>query len=298
MPILISSTSDPYFNLATEEYFLRNDIFDEDLLFLWKSTKAFVIGRNQNPFTEINPKYFDLEIPVIRRISGGGTIFQDESTIDFTVITKKYGSKINDYLYFLKPIIDLLNELGVKAVFQPKSHIFVGDYKISGNAQAFVNNKLLHHGTLLFNTDLNVIYDALVDFQCTVSENHIASNKQKVVNISELLHTKLDLEEFKVMMIDRIAFSLNIGKNYYSIPKEDLDRIENIAQNKYRTWEWNFGRTKEFQVETKILSSKTKITIINGLISGVDNLEYTILLGLRYMSQDYFRIISELNLDD
>ena len=298
MPIIISSSLDPYFNLATEEYFLKNDIFDEDILFLWQGNRAFVIGRNQNPFTEVNPKYFDTEIPIIRRISGGGTIFQDESTIDFSIITKKYMNRINDYLYFLKPIIDFLNELGVKATFKPKSHIFVGDYKISGNAQAFINNKLLHHGTLLFNTNLNIIYDALVDFESEASENHISSNKQKVINISELLNFELSIDEFKLMLVKSISSSLNIENHYYILNEEDIDKINNIAQNKYKSWDWNLGKTKEFQAEVKINSTQIKFKIINGIIADVDIIDYRGFLGLKYLSQEYFRMFYELNSDN
>ena len=296
MSIIISSTLDPYFNLATEEYFLMNDIFDEDILFLWQSKSAFVIGRNQNPFIEINPKYFETEIPVIRRISGGGTIFQDEFTIDFSVITKKYGRKINDYLYFLKPIIGLLNDLGIEATFKPKSHIFVGDAKISGNAQAFINNRLLHHGTLLFNSNLNVIFEALVDFRDqTSTKNHISSNKQKVENISVLLDGNLSIDEFKVMLVNRIATNLNIEKTYYFLSDVDIIEIEKIAQDKYRSWNWNFGKTKEFSVTIKIHSFNINLIVNNGLITDVDNLNYNAFLGLRYLSKEYFKMFYEFN---
>jgi lipoate-protein ligase A len=291
MAIIVSTSFDPYFNLATEEYFLRNNIIDEDLIFIWRSNKAFVLGRNQNPFIEINPNYFNKDIPIIRRISGGGTIYQDINTLNFTYITNSYANKINDYEYFLKPIINALKKVGLTVKFKPKSHLFIQDFKISGNAQAFINNKLLHHGTLLFNTDLNIINDALVNFQAQADGSHIVSNKQLVGNLIDFIPNKYSIEELSNLILDSILNKKKILDTKYYLSENDISNIYELVINKYKTWEWNFGKTKFFEITIMINNNLEKISVDHGIITGVDNSIHSELINCKYFSEEYFNIL-------
>lgn len=291
MAVIVSKSIDPYFNLATEEYFLRNNIIDEDIIFLWQSSKAFVFGRNQNPFVEINPDYFNKDIPIIRRVSGGGTIYQDINTINFSYITKSYANKINDYQYFLQPIINTLKNLGLQVEFKPKSHLFIGDLKISGNAQAFINNRLLHHGTLLIKTDLFIINDALVNFHANAEGNHIISNKQLVGNISDFLPKEYALEDINMLLLNSILAEKNIPHAKYFLTKEDISKINELVNNKYKTWEWNFGKTKFFVTNILVNNNYEKIVVDNGIIISVENSTISKLINCKYFSKDYFNIL-------
>jgi lipoate-protein ligase A len=259
---------------------------------LWHSKKAFVFGRNQNPFIEINPVYFDKGIPMIRRISGGGTVYHDANTINFSFITKEVKNKINNYQYFLKPITSVLNHLGCKAYFKPKSHLFVDQYKISGNAQAYINGKLLHHGTLLFNTDLSIIDDALVKYNSFADGIHVLSNKSDVRNIKDYLVTGYTMQSLENDIIKEVVEYLNIEKIVIDLTNSQLDEIVKIAQNKYNSWEWNFGKTKKFVESLKISDELIDIEVDHGIITKVSSNVYNKLVNLRFQSKEYFEELS------
>ena len=291
MAIILSESRNPYFNLALEEYLLKNDVLEEDIALFWQSEKAFVFGRNQNPFVEINPSFFNRNIPIIRRVSGGGTIYQDSHTLVFSFITKNYEKKINDYEYFLKPIIKVLKSKNLNVSFKPKSHIFIDDYKISGNAQAFINNKLLHHGTLLIDTDLDIINKALVDYSYIAKGNHILSNKQKVANLNQFLDKPCNTTDLVSDIIEKSVSLLGLNKKRYFLSDEDIDKISNLMIAKYNTWEWNFGKTKEFEMDMIIDGHKEKLVINNGIVKAVSNIKLKFLIGIKFYSEEFFEKI-------
>ncbi|MDA3932592.1 MAG: biotin/lipoate A/B protein ligase family protein [Tenericutes bacterium] len=287
MAIIISNTTDIHYNLATEEYLLRHFDLKEDILFIWYGSNAFVYGRNQNPFIEIKPSYLiDDSIPKIRRVSGGGTIYQDEETINISYITNDYKNKINHYQYFLQPIIDLLKSYGLNALFKPKSHLFIDDKKISGNAQAFINNRLLHHGTLLFDSNLEIINEALIMFSQKAKGHQILSNKQPVLNLKSVL--SIDKETFVKQLIKQICKDREIIMGEVVL---DKDRINQIKKDKYLSWEWNFGKTPKFNIQTMINHQLVDIYIENGLIKDIDLNDKEKWIGLKYNSKDYFKLI-------
>jgi len=291
MAIIISNSFDPYFNLATEEFFIKNDIINEDIFILWRSHKAFVFGRNQNPYIEINPAFTNKQIPIIRRISGGGTIYQDMNTINFSYITKSYESKINNYLYFLEPIISALRELDLEVKFIPKSHLFIEDSKVSGNAQAFINNKLLHHGTLLYNTDLSIIDEALVKYKSYSQGNHVLSNKQKVGNLINFLDKECSIDDLYKLIIHSVVNERNIDETIHILSKEEEKKIDQIAENKYKTWDWNFGKTKEFDAILKINQDQIDIKVDRGIVIEVSNFKYIKLIGLKFRGEEFSKTL-------
>ncbi len=283
MAIIISDTLDIHYNLATEEYLLRHFNIEEDILFIWHGSNAFVYGRNQNPFIEINPKYLlDDSIPKIRRVSGGGTIYQDQETINFSYITKDYKGKVNHYLYFLEPIIDVLKSYGLNAHFKPKSHLFVDDNKISGNAQAFINNRLLHHGTLLFDTDLEIINKALIMFNQQAKGHQILSNKQPVINLKDIL--PVDKETFINSLIKKISKEKNINPGTLVL---DKNKIQQIKKDKYLSWDWNYGKTPKFTIDAFIHNRLVSLSIENGLIRDIDLDDKEKWIGVKYYSDEF-----------
>lgn len=291
MAIIISDSKDPCFNLALEEYLIKNNLFNEDIFLLWQSEKAFIFGRNQNPYFEINPDYFYQDIPIIRRISGGGTIYEDLNVLNFTFITKDYSNKINNYQYFLQPIISALKTFNIKAKFKPATHLFVGENKISGNAQAFINNKLMHHGTLLFNADLTTIKKALTDYKSEVSEKYIQSNKQNTINLIDL-NKNLTIDILKAEIIKQVRSIMDIKTGIYKLTKDDIEKIDIIKTSKYQSWDWNFGKTKEFTKEKVMENDLLVMTINQGVITKVNLLKYQKLVGVKYLSGDYKKLIN------
>ena len=269
------------YHLATEEYLLRHYDLKEDILYIWFGTKAFIFGRNQNPFIEIHPKYLaDPSIMKLRRLSGGGTIYEDQGTINFSIITNNYKDKINDYQYFLNPLIQYLNSLGIKADFHPKTHVYINHQKISGNAQAFINHRLMHHGTILYRTDLSIIEEALVDYSTQAKGHQVLSNKQKVTNLMKL--TKIEPLAFIDQLISQYCQQLNIHEQ--PILNLDYKKIQQIVEEKYQSWDWNFGATPKFEIDVLFHQEPLTLVVEKGLIKDVSLKQYHSLIGQKFNS--------------
>ncbi len=287
MPVMLLESNDPYLNLAIEEVLFDRYDLTEDLCIIWFSKPAFIVGRNQNAFLEVNPKY--INIPIIRRISGGGTIYQDIKTINFSIITKDFQDKISNYRFFLSPIIKALEDFDIKAKFKPKSHLIVDDKKISGNAQAFRNNRLLHHGTLLFDTNLEIIEEALIQYNPKSVGKQVASNKQNVTNLINYLPDNVEVDDLLDVIILNLCNSFNISNTVIALSKDYLSLAENLANTKYKSWEWNYGKCPIFHIEI----DGCIITIEKGIVSTVSLKKFNNLVGLQFQSKQYYQTLSK-----
>ena len=160
MFILQSNSFNPFFNLATEEYLFKQAT--NNYFLLYRNNPSIIIGKHQNAFSEINYKQtINSTIPVIRRLSGGGTVYHDRGNINFSFIVNKEGKNLIDFKKHIEPFYNLLIELGVNVSYSKRNDLFIGDKKISGNAEHVFKNRILHHGTLLYNTELHLLRNAL-----------------------------------------------------------------------------------------------------------------------------------------
>ncbi len=149
-----SPSRDPYFNLAAEEYLLKQST--DDVFMLWQSSPVVVSGKHQNVYAEMNYRYIrEKGILVARRLTGGGTVYHDPGNINFSFIRQGEAGKMVDFTGFIEPVIRFVNSLGVHASQGPKHEIMVNGKKISGNAEHVFKNRVLHHGTLLFDAALD-----------------------------------------------------------------------------------------------------------------------------------------------
>ena len=187
--MLESKSYDPFHNLALDEYCFTIKKRGDTFILLWQNEKSVVIGRYQNPYEEIN---FDFarenNIKVARRNSGGGAVYQDLGNLNYSIIADfdpEY-----DIKRLSKPMITTLGNLGVNAQFQGRNDIYCGGYKISGNAQYTRSNKILHHGTLLVETDLAVLSEVLTSKTKFDDSSSSKSIKKKVCNLNSLLESK------------------------------------------------------------------------------------------------------------
>jgi len=293
MPVLKLNTNDPQINLATEEVLFRDYFEEEDLLIIWRSEPAFIVGRNQNPFLEINPDYRKKGIPVLRRISGGGTVYSDMGTLNFSIVTRDFKSKVNNYMYFLEPVIEMLKSYGIDASFKPKSHIVIHNKKISGNAQCFQKDRLLHHGTLLYNTDLSKIDDALIGFNESATGSHILSNKQGVINIFEYLPSRVSMTDLENALIRSFQTFFDISNHPYVINAKQHELIFRLANEKYRSWNWNYGKTPTFEITKQIKGTDVSIKVEKGII--IQTIPFIeSLIGIKYLSDSYQEIMKQL----
>ena len=150
-----SISTDPHFNLAAEEYVLKNLDPEEEYLLLWQNEPSIIIGRHQNTLAEINLDYVrENKIHVVRRLSGGGAVYHDLGNLNFTFIKKAVQSDLLDFKSFTEPVIRALAKLGVKAELKGRNDLTIDGRKFSGNAQYLYKNNILSHGTLLFDSDL------------------------------------------------------------------------------------------------------------------------------------------------
>ena len=249
MKTILNDSKDPRFNLALEEYVLKTLNHDDDFVLLWQNANSVIIGRNQNTLEEINAQYVkDHDVKVVRRITGGGTVYHDLGNLNFSFITENLKDNLNNYKKFTQPVIDALQSLGIPAEFQGRNDIVVEDKKISGNAQSYYKNKMLHHGTILFDADLSIIADVLNVKVDKIASKGIKSNRARVTNIKPYLKEPMDVVSFKELLLKHLLQTDTIIDHVYALTEADYHAIETLMQERYMTFEWNYGESPESQV--------------------------------------------------
>ncbi len=274
MKTIRSQSLDPTFNLSMEEYWLKHAVLDDDLFYLWRNNPAIVIGRNQNPYREIALwKAYQDQVPVIRRISGGGTVYHDPGNVNFTFVTSNFKGNINNYKAFLDPIEKALNQMGIPVRFQGKSDLYLGEKKVSGNAQSFHQNRLIHHGTLLFDADLSKLSDYLHGKIPETTGPSVVSNRASVGQIRPVWPKQGDVLDFCDDLFLAVEAGLNVTLETRRVEAFEIAAIAALAAEKYATFEWNYGETPPFSKRILEPSGKWTATleIENGRIDSVDS---------------------------
>lgn len=232
---LTHDNHDPYFNLASEEFLLKNK--KENFIYLWINSPAVIVGKNQNTLQEVNVTYTEENgIKVVRRLTGGGAVYHDFGNVCYTVIAP-YNEREDNYKKFTAPVIGYLKMLGVNAEFAGRNDILIDGKKFSGNAQTIYGDRILHHGTILFNTDMTVLTKALNPSKIKMESKGIKSVRSRVVNVYDVLPKKISLEEFYNGLCD--YFRITCGE--YKFSDDDISSINELVKEKYSTYEWNVG---------------------------------------------------------
>jgi lipoate-protein ligase A len=244
--------TDPRMNLALEEYCLRNLDPAHDYLLFYINESAIIIGKHQNPFQECNYTYAQEKgIQLVRRISGGGAVFHDHGNLNFSFITSFKKEKLDYFKNLIQPVLKTLHQLGVPAELTEKNNIVVKGKKVSGNAQYTNINRMLSHGTLLFDSELDVLQNALNPSLDFITSKGVRSVKSDVTNISEYTRRSINMKIFLEKLIE--AVSDQFGElNNHKLSGKDWDRIYELAQIKYKSWDWVFSRSPDFVVRHDI----------------------------------------------
>ena len=272
MIIINRPQRNPYFNLAAEEYLVKNT--KEPLFMLWQNTQSVVIGKHQNALKEINLHYLkENNIPVIRRISGGGTVFHDLGNLNYSFIDFGARERLVNFKKYSQPILDVLQSLKVNAEMVGKSDLKIDGLKFSGNASHVYKNTVLHHGTLLFSSELKNLDSSIKASELSFSDKAVKSNRSKVTNIQSHLKEPLSLEEFKQKIIDFVmtSFSNIVIRDF---TKTEIEEIQQLADEKYKSWEWNFGYSPPYQyngfIDYQDKPLAFRLNIKNGEIKAAD----------------------------
>ena len=303
--------TNPYLNLALEEHFLSD--FEDDIVILWRNDKSIIIGRNQNALEEINRDFVEKSgIPIVRRLTGGGAVFHDLGNVNFTFIQKQEAGVFSDYRHFIGPVCEFLDTLGVQAQLSGRNDLMIDGMKFSGNAQTVKGGRIMHHGTLLFDANLNDISGALNPNRVKMESKGIQSVRNRVTNIASHLKEPMSVDAF----LNRLSafFSTEIEDiQEYELSDEDIRKAYSLVKKKYGTWEWNFGQSPEYNFTQ---SKRFEFGIVDlwlnvkaGIIAQVgiygdflgmmdkSELEKAV-LGQRHRRQDIEEALNRLNIND
>lgn len=309
MRYIDNNCTDPYFNLALEEYLLRE--VNGEYFVLWRDEPCIVVGKNQNTLSEINEEYIKKhDIKVVRRQSGGGAVFHDLGNLNFTFIVEDDGKKFNNFETFVIPIIGVLNELGVKAEFSGRNDLLIDGKKFSGNAQCKYKNRVMHHGTLLFSSDIVNLSDALISKPIKFSDKAVKSVSSRITNISEHLQESFSVIDFKNKIFEYIGREEK-DKVITTLDNEEIEAVKNLVKTKYETWQWNFGQSPKYNFynEKKLSAGTIELSIdvekgimqhirIFGDFFGEGNIEdiEKALIGKKHNTEEIQGVIDNINI--
>ncbi len=259
MRCIISTSSNPHFNLATEEYLLK--INKEEIFLLYINEPCIVVGKHQNLLSEINLQYvLENNIKLARRISGGGAVYQDLNNLNFSFIHNCSNLEQINFTKFTNPILKALQEMGLDASFSNRNDLLVDSKKISGNAMHIFKTRVLSHGTLLFNTDLNHLSSSLSNSSQKYIDKSIKSVRSKVANISNYLEYPKSINEFRQSLFQIIT---NKSENSSILPLTDqeTESIVQISQIKFETWDWIYGYSPRYIFRNDFSLSNQKLML-------------------------------------
>lgn len=242
MKYILSKTNNPYFNLAAEEYIINN--LNEDLFYVYVNKPCVIIGKNQDPMNETNIKYLkDHNILLVRRVSGGGAVYQDLGNVNYSFVLKDKAKDIYKFEEYSKPIVDFLkNKLYVNAEFGGRNDIQIEGKKISGIAQFVSNNNLIFHGTLIFNVDFSNVSKILTPNYDKIISKGVKSIQKRVGNIYSELKEKITKEQFIGLLIDNVA-----NEKEYKFSEEQLKEIAKIAKEKEQKITFLLEKRNQYQ---------------------------------------------------
>lgn len=268
MRCFISNSNKACFNLATEEFFLKNS--NDDFFILYINESSVIVGKHQNILSEINLRYvMENGIKLARRISGGGAVFHDLSNLNFSFIQNCQNKDKINFQYFINPIIDSLKSIGLDVVFSSRSDIILHSAKISGNAMHIYKNRVLAHGTLLFDANIQHLSNSLHNNLTLFTDKSIKSVKSKVSNISNFLIEGKTMKSFTGNIFQNVLKNTP-GSYIKSLDDTEKSKIMELSLEKFETWKWIFGYSPRYTFENEFTFYnslfKIKISVEKGII--------------------------------
>ena len=241
MRYLRNNQTDPYFNMAFDEYCLERLAIDEPVFFLWQNRPSVIMGANQEVHTEVNLDYLkENNISLVRRVTGGGAVYHDLGNLNYTIVGRSDDLE-RDYPEYTRYMLQALQKLGVPATLSGRNDILVDGRKVSGFAKRVCKNRLMIHGTLMFDVDIDKLTQVLCPPATKLQSKGIASVRSRVANLSEYLPDITDISQFK-QQLERIL-SNNYTDQEWILSEEDIQNIRLLAHEKFERWEWIYGHS-------------------------------------------------------
>ena len=256
MIYLDNPSTDPAYNLALEEHLVYAD--ERDILMLWQNDPAVIVGRNQHTDNQVDRALAaELGIAVVRRLSGGGAVYHDRGNLNFTLILRDATRYKQDFAFFTRPIVEVLRSYGVDAVLHGRNDLLAGGRKFSGNAQYYHGSTVMHHGTILWDSDLDVLARVLKPKQ-RVEARGVDSHTARVTNLAPLLAGAVTLERFKADLVEALVGAGDVGDSCSNFAltstgemladskmaftrRQPAPTVPAALLAKYRSDAWNWG---------------------------------------------------------
>ncbi len=268
MQFFESKSFDPYYNLALEDYFFQHADAEKGFLMLWQNDNTIVVGKYQNTAEEVNQAYVDEHsIKVARRLSGGGAVYHDKGNLNFTFIIKQKNIKEFDFNVFVVPLISALRKIGVKAEFTGRNDVTIDGKKISGNSQYLKDGKVLHHGCILFDSNLLAVSDALKPKDAKFISKSAKSVRSRVTTIKANVNGDISIDKFKSIFKATIAETNKLEE--ISISDSQEKEILQLRNEKYATWDWNYGNSPDYEEKKEKKFDAGLVTVYLNVKSGV-----------------------------
>ena len=248
MVLIESPKTDPAFNLALEEYVFEQADPARHYLMLWQNDRTVVVGVHQNTAQEVNASFIrEHHIRVVRRLSGGGAVYHDRGNLNYTLISEQSADNAFCFERFSRPVIRAMRAFGTGAEAGGRNDILIGGKKVSGNAQYVKHGRILHHGCIMIDTDLEMVAGALHTSDVKYRSRAIASVRSRVTTVKNEADREVSVEAFKQELI-RCVSEGETEFSTYELNGEDLRAVNDLAAKKYDTWEWNYGSSPDYDV--------------------------------------------------
>ena len=242
-----SASRNPYYNLALEEYVFEQMDRSQSYFMLWQNDNTIVVGKYQNTAEEVNREFAEAQgIRVARRLSGGGAVYHDQGNLNFTFIADKDDLDDFNFRIFTMPVLKALETLGVHAEFTGRNDLVLDGRKFSGNSQYMKKGRVLHHGCIMLDSDLEKVRDALRVREAKFTSKSVKSVRSRVTTINEHAPRKITMDEFKAALKAQVFSENDITE--YTLTPEDKAAVVRLMHEKYETWEWNYGFSRAYSI--------------------------------------------------
>lgn len=233
MRFLVNPSTDPYFNMAFDEYCLTQYSLPGPVFYLWRNRPSVIIGLNQNAFSEVNLEYLENNgILLARRVTGGGAVYHDLQNLNYSIIGRSVSPQ---------PVVDALRMMGVAAELTGRNDIFVDGRKVSGYARRVWQDRELIHGTLMYDVDMDALTQALNVPGSKMDAKGIASIHSRVANLKDYLPGSASVTDFAGRLHALLA-----GDDAGTEPDHQmLEAVRKLADGKFSRWEWIYGHSRE-----------------------------------------------------